>query len=132
MSNRNEELMISMSGKKVLLLAVGLLALVAVAGVFVFGKSAPAFASDASPVMYFYSDTCSFCLKQKPILEELAKDGYRVKLMDVRANPTYWQTYQVTGTPTFLSKGGERLSGLQDKETLRAFLDRSGAKIPAA
>lgn len=121
-----------MSGKKILIAVLCLIAIAIVAGAFVFGKNAPAFASDASPVMYFYSDNCQFCLKQKPILEELAKDGYRVKLMDVRTNPNYWQKYQVTGTPTFLAKDGERLSGLQDKETLRAFLDQSGAKLPSA
>ena len=40
-----------------------------------FFKGPPAYASDASSVMYFYRDDCSFCIKQKPILEELSAEG---------------------------------------------------------
>jgi thiol-disulfide isomerase/thioredoxin len=86
-----------------------------------------AFAEEAS-VMYFYSDTCHFCLQQKPILDELAQEGYRVKPMDVLANPGLWRQYNVAGTPTFVAETGDRLVGLQTKEDLRTFLDAHGGK----
>ncbi len=109
------------------ILAVVLIGALAVA----FFKGPPAYASDASSVMYFYRDDCSFCIKQKPILEELSAEGYRVKLMDVGRNPTYWQQYGITGTPTFVNTKdqADRLEGLQPKDTLRVWLEKTGAKI---
>ena len=86
-----------------------------------------AFAEDAQ-VKYFYSDACHFCQQQKPILDELAAEGYRVKPMDVQANPGYWQQYGVSGTPTFIAENGDMLRGLQEKDDLRAFLDVHGGK----
>lgn len=110
----------------------GILAVVVVAAVaMALFKGPPAYASDASSVMYFYRDDCSFCIKQKPILEELAQEGFRVKLMDVGRNPTYWQTYGITGTPAFVNSKQmeDRLEGLQPKDTLKVWLEKSGAKI---
>lgn len=86
-----------------------------------------AFAEEAS-VMYFYSDACHFCLQQKPILDELAAEGYRVKPMDVLNNPGLGRRYNVSGTPTFVAENGDRLVGLQKKDELRAFLDAHGGK----
>ncbi|HLD75575.1 MAG TPA: thioredoxin family protein, partial [Candidatus Norongarragalinales archaeon] len=91
--------------KKMVGLGVGALVVVGILAVIVFG-GAPAYASDASPVLYFYQDACHFCQQQKPILEELAKEGFRVKMMDVRANPGFWNSFKITGTPTFLVKNG--------------------------
>jgi len=110
----------------------GILAVVVIAAIgMALFKGPPAFASDASPVYYFYRDDCHFCIQQKPILEELAAEGFRVKLMDVNKNPQYWQQYGITGTPTFMnSKTPEdRLSGLQPKDTLKVWLEKSGAKL---
>ena len=36
------------------------------------------FAEDAK-VMYFYTDTCHWCEKEKEVLNELAKEDFRVK-----------------------------------------------------
>ncbi len=110
----------------------GILAIVVVAAVgMALFKGPPTFSSNDSPVMYFYRDDCHFCQQQKPILEELAKDGFRVKLMDVARNPTYWQQYGITGTPTFVNSKNQadRLEGLQPKDALKAWLEKSGAKI---
>ncbi|MBI5036257.1 thioredoxin family protein [Candidatus Micrarchaeota archaeon] len=84
-----------------------------------------------SPVLYFYSDGCHFCQLQKPILDELATEGFKVKKMDVAAHPDYWQQYFVQGTPTFIANNGngERLVGMQQKDVLAAWLERNGAKI---
>lgn len=86
-----------------------------------------AFAAEAK-VMYFYSDACSYCVLQKPILDELAQEGYRVKPMDVAADGSLWRQYNVKGTPTFLTEGGGRLVGFQEKDDLRLFLDTHGGK----
>ncbi|MDP2717481.1 MAG: thioredoxin family protein [Candidatus Micrarchaeota archaeon] len=113
----------------------GVLAVVVLASIYLaVGGSPLAFADDASPVLYFYSDTCQFCLKQKPILEELSAEGYRVKLMDVGRNTALWRQYNISGTPTFIADNGkgERLVGLTPKDQLRAFFDQNGAKIAAA
>ncbi len=110
---------------------VALVVLVSI--VLAMGGSGPSFADETSPVWYFYSDTCQFCIKQKPILEELAQEGYRVKLMDVGRNPSLWKQFQVSGTPTFIADNGkgERITGLTQKDALRAYLEQNGAKIAA-
>jgi protein-disulfide isomerase len=74
-------------------------------------------------VMEFYQPNCSWCVKQSPILENLAKQGYRVKPMDAASNPEYWTKYNVSGTPTFLAANGDKLEGYQTEEALKAFLD---------
>lgn len=84
---------------------------------------------DASPVMYFYSESCHWCQEQKPILQELADEGYRVKPMNVGAHPEYWSQYNIAGTPTFLAGSGDRLPGYTQKEELKQFFDEHNAKI---
>ena len=75
-------------------------------------------------VMFFYSDLCSWCQKEKTVLEELAKEGYKVKPMDVKANPALWAQYNISGTPTFIAPDGQKLVGYQEKEKLKEFLDK--------
>jgi len=84
----------------------------------------PYFSNDAK-VMYFYQPTCHYCIQQSPILKELATEGYRVKPMDAGTDQTLWQKYNVSGTPTFIGADGEKLVGLQTKETLKAILDKN-------
>lgn len=84
--------------------------------------------ADEAKVMYFYSDDCVFCREQKPILDELAEEGYRVKPMDMKADPSFWRQFNIRGTPTFVAENGDRLVGLQKKEDLREFLDVHGGK----
>ncbi|OIO25543.1 hypothetical protein AUJ14_03940 [Candidatus Micrarchaeota archaeon CG1_02_55_22] len=79
--------------------------------------------------MYFYSEECSFCRQQKPVLESLAADGFSVKLMDVAAHPNYWTEYGIRGTPTFLAANGDRKEGLTPEAALRVFLESHGARI---
>lgn len=92
---------------------------------------APSYFDDASPVMYFYSDSCHWCLQEKPLLEKLAFEGFRVKPMDVGRNPQYWTQYSIGGTPTFLvnDSAATRHEGYMEEPALRAFLESHGAKI---
>lgn len=102
------------------------------AGFFILSSgsaSAKGYADDNSPVMYFYSATCKYCQAQSPVLEELSKEGYRVRLMDVGARPGYWDQYKVSGTPTFIAANGDRQIGFTEKEVLRAWLEAHGARI---
>lgn len=80
------------------------------------------FADDAK-VMYFYSDGCSWCIKEKEVLGKLGAEGYRVKSMNVGNDPSLWETYKVSGTPTFIAENGDRLEGYQTEDKLKPFLD---------
>lgn len=95
-------------------------------------NSGMSFADDRSPVMYFYSDTCGACRTQKPVLQELAAEGFRVKLMDVGAHPNYLSEYGVDVTPTFLAADSEKLVGVTQRDELRPWLEAHGARIANA
>lgn len=84
----------------------------------------PAYFDENAKVMFFYSDYCGWCQKEKLVLEELAQDGYKVKPMDVGKNEDFWQKYNIEGTPTFVAPDGQRLVGYTEKEELKKFLDR--------
>ncbi|MBU1197412.1 thioredoxin family protein [Candidatus Micrarchaeota archaeon] len=119
-----------MKTKNIILFGVlGVVGLILILGVMASSPGNEPYLDDSSPVMYFHSDSCHFCAQQKPILRELASEGYRVKLMDVGRNPALWQEYGITGTPAFIAENGERLSGLTQKQALRTFLASNGAKI---
>jgi len=83
----------------------------------------PAYFDDNAKVMFFYSDGCSWCTKEKDVLEVLAKDGYKVKPMDVGKNQNYWTDYKINGTPTFIAANGERLEGYNELDPLKTWLD---------
>ena len=82
------------------------------------------FAEDAK-VMYFYSDWCHWCQKEKEeVLPELGKLGLKVKPMNVGTDPSLGQKYNVTGTPTFIAANGDRLVGFQNLESLKDFVEK--------
>jgi|GEM_PF-564975 len=83
------------------------------------------FSDENASVMFFYSDLCGWCNKEKLVLADLAKDGYRVKPMDVKAHVDYWQTFQISGTPTFIAKNGQKHTGYMEKADLKKFLDEN-------
>ena len=82
---------------------------------------------DSANVMYFYQDTCSWCIKQQEVLAQLGGEGYRVKSMNIGANypdhQGWWKEYNISGTPTFVAKNGDRLEGYQAADKLKPFLD---------
>jgi thiol-disulfide isomerase/thioredoxin len=82
----------------------------------------PYFDSNAK-VMEFYQPNCGWCQKESPILQDLAKQGYRVKPMNVAADQSLWTKYGVTGTPTFVAASGDKLTGYQTEDQLKTFLD---------
>jgi thiol-disulfide isomerase/thioredoxin len=74
-------------------------------------------------VMFFYRDGCPWCEKEKPVLDLLAKDGYKVKPMHLDVHPEYIGQYGIKGTPTFIGPDGKKVIGYQEYAPLRAFLD---------
>ena len=63
------------------------------------------------------------CMRQAPILEELAGEGYHIGKVDVDQAPDLAGTYRVMSIPTLiLFKNGEevkRFIGLQTKSQIR-------------
>lgn len=90
-------------------------------------KIVAAYFDDNAAVMYFYQDTCSWCIKQKDVLAKLGSEGYKVKSMNIGSNypdhQSWWKEYNISGTPTFVAKNGDRLEGYQTADKLKAFLD---------
>lgn len=83
----------------------------------------PVYFNDNAKVKYFYSDLCHWCQKETEVLKELGIEGFKVKPMDVKAHPEFFEQYGVTATPTFLAEDKTFLIGYQTKEILKKFLD---------
>ena len=70
----------------------------------------------------FYTDWCSFCQKQKPIIENLSQNGIWIGTINAEKHKRISKEHSITGFPTFLLfKNGEiisRLSGFHDKSSL--------------
>jgi len=81
------------------------------------------FFDDNASIMFFYSDGCGWCQKEKVVLSELSPEGYRVKPMDVGKNQDLWKQYDIQGTPTFIAANGARQAGYLEKDALKAWLD---------
>lgn len=91
----------------------------------VAGVTSDAIFSADAKVMFFYSDVCSHCERQrKEVLPNLAKQGYRLKPMDVYTNPGLGKQYGIEGVPTYLASNGDRLVGEQTEAALKAWLDQ--------
>lgn len=84
----------------------------------------PAYFDDTAKVMYFYQDSCGWCIKQKEVLAELGKEGYKVKSMNITTDQSLWEKYKINGTPTFIAEGGETKVGFMEYNDLKAFLDK--------
>jgi thiol-disulfide isomerase/thioredoxin/uncharacterized membrane protein YphA (DoxX/SURF4 family) len=85
--------------------------------------------------LYFYSEACPYCKRQKPIIDELAVE-YAGSIDFVRVEAQSGQQamdkYGVTGVPTMVLILGQnletqyeykRLEGLNDEDTLRRYFD---------
>lgn len=91
-----------------------------VAGV---SSNQPYFAEDAK-VMFFYSDYCHWCQKEKDeVLTTLGQQGYKLKPMNIGNDPALGNQYNVTGTPTFIAANGDKLVGFQTIDQLKPWLD---------
>ena len=75
----------------------------------------------------FWATWCGPCMRQGPVVEELAEEGYAVGKVDVDQNMALAQQFRVVSIPTLIVfKNGEeahRLVGLTEKEDLKKLLD---------
>ena len=75
----------------------------------------------------FWATWCGPCMRQGPVVEELAEEGYAVGKVDVDQNMALAQQFRVVSIPTLiLFKDGteaKRFIGLTSKEELKAALE---------
>ena len=75
----------------------------------------------------FWATWCGPCMRQGPVVEELAEEGYAVGKVDVDQNMALAQQFRVVSIPTLiLFKDGaeaQRFVGLTSKEELRSALE---------
>lgn len=83
--------------------------------------------SEKTIVIDFWATWCGPCMRQGPIVEELAKEGYLVGKIDVDKEPELAQQFRIMSIPTLLIfKNGQetqRLVGLTSKEDLKKLMD---------
>ena len=83
--------------------------------------------SEKPVLIDFWATWCGPCMRQGPIVEELAEEGYAVGKVDVDQNMALAQQFRVVSIPTLiLFKNGaevQRFVGLTSKEELKAALE---------
>ena len=83
--------------------------------------------SEKPVLIDFWATWCGPCMRQGPIVEELAEDGYAVGKVDVDQNMALAQQFRVVSIPTLiLFKNGaevQRFVGLTSKEDLKSALE---------
>ena len=74
-----------------------------------------------------FATWCGPCMRQGPIVEELAEEGYNVGKIDVDQEMGLAQQFRVVSIPTLLifkdGKEAHRLVGLTAKEDIKKLLD---------
>ena len=83
--------------------------------------------SEKPVLVDFWATWCGPCMRQGPIVEELAGEGYSVGKVDVDQEPALAQKFQVMSIPTLIifkdGKEAKRLVGLTANDTLKALMD---------
>ena len=83
--------------------------------------------SEKQVLIDFWATWCGPCMRQGPIVEELAEEGYAVGKVDVDQNMELAQQFRVVSIPTLiLFKNGaevQRFVGLTSKEDLKNALE---------
>ena len=83
--------------------------------------------SEKPVLIDFWATWCGPCMRQGPIVEELAEEGYAVGKVDVDQNMALAQQFRVVSIPTLiLFKNGtevQRFVGLTSKEDLKHALE---------
>lgn len=83
--------------------------------------------SEKPVLIDFWATWCGPCMRQGPIVEELAEEGYAVGKVDIDQNMALAQQFRVVSIPTLiLFKNGtevQRFVGLTSKEDLKNALE---------
>ena len=88
-------------------------------------------------LLYIMSESCGWCKKANPVVEELVKDGHKITTLDVmnpdegkRANEVKQKFNAQCGTPLFLdAETGNSVCGFREKDVLEKWA--KGEEIPA-
>ena len=82
--------------------------------------------SEKPVLVVFWATWCGPCMRQAPIVEELAAEGYSVGKVDVDQQPALAQQYGVMSIPTLIvfknGKEDSRVVGLTAKSDLIRLL----------
>lgn len=82
--------------------------------------------SEKPVLVDFWATWCGPCMRQAPIVEELAAEGYSVGKVDVDQQPALAQQYGVMSIPTLIvfknGKADSRVVGLTAKSDLIRLL----------
>lgn len=87
-------------------------------------------------LLYIMSNSCGWCKKSDPIVEELVKEGHKIKKLDVMipdeakiANEAKAKHSAQCGTPLFLdNETGNQVCGFREKDVLEKWA--KGEEIP--
>ncbi len=79
---------------------------------------------DGLKLVMFGSDICQYCVKEQPVLEELAEGNINIGKVDAYKVPKLAQKYNITAFPTFvLFKSGDVASQFSGFRTKSELLD---------
>ena len=83
--------------------------------------------SEKPVLVDFWATWCGQCMRQVPIVEEIAAEGYTVGKVDVDQEPALAQQFRIMSIPTLLvfknGKEANRVVGLTSKNDLLALLN---------
>ena len=83
--------------------------------------------SEKPVLVDFWATWCGPCMRQAPIIEEFAAEGYTVGKVDVDQEPALAQQFRIMSIPTLLvfknGKEANRVVGLTSKNDLLALLN---------
>lgn len=75
-------------------------------------------------LVMFGSDICHYCVKEQPVLEELAEGSINIGKIDAYKSPQLAQKYGITAFPTFiLFKFGDMVTQFTGFKTKTELLD---------
>ena len=60
-------------------------------------------------IKYFSAEWCGPCKMFKPIMKEIANEGYNVEFVDLDSNPNQAQEYNIRSVPTTLIIEGDAI-----------------------